>query len=56
MSNAAQTDFARTADSANAERIDVREFLTSCALCSLVGLGILAGLAQTLVTLWGPVV
>jgi len=56
MSHAFQADPAQIGDSTGSERIDARAFLPTCALCSLGGLTVLAGLAQTLVWLWGPVV
>lgn len=56
MSHALQSDSAQPREPSQAERIDARAFLSVCALCSLGGLTVLAGLAQTLVWLWGPVV
>jgi hypothetical protein len=53
MSHASQSHSAQTRDPAQPQPIDAREFLTTCALCSLGGLTVLAGLAQTLVWLWG---
>jgi hypothetical protein len=49
-------DPVQSLDPAPSQPIDARRFLATCALCSLGGLAVLAGLAQTLVSLWGPVV
>jgi hypothetical protein len=44
-------------DAANASTvIAIRPFLVSCAICSVLGFGVLAGLAQALLSFWGPVV
>ena len=56
MFHAHQADSAQNLDPAQSQTIDAREFLGTCALCSLGGLMVLAGLAQTLVWLWAPVV
>jgi hypothetical protein len=56
MSHSYQADQVHTLDVVQSQPIDARAFLTTCALCSLGGLTVLAGLAQTLVWFWGPVV
>lgn len=44
-------------DVANASTvIAIRPFLVSCAICSVLGFGVLAGLAHALLSFWGPVV
>ena len=56
MSHRYQADPAHILNAVQSQPIDARAFLSTCALCSLGGLTVLAGLAQTLVWLWGPVV
>jgi hypothetical protein len=44
-----------SADDANAAApIALRPFLVSCAIWSILGFAVLAGLAHALMTLWGP--
>jgi hypothetical protein len=46
-----------SADDANAAApIALRPFLVSCAIYSIVGLTVLAGLAHALLSFWRPVV
>jgi hypothetical protein len=56
MSSTYQADPTHSLDAVQPQPIDARAFLATCALCSLGGLTVLAGLAQTLVWFWGPVV
>ncbi len=56
MPHAPLVDMPQSLDPAQSQLLDARRFLAICALCSLGGLAVLAGLAQTLVWLWEPVV
>jgi hypothetical protein len=45
----------RTADVANASSpIEIRPFIVSCAICSVFGFAVLAALAHSLLSFWGP--
>lgn len=56
MSVSNQSDRVLAVDTDQPERIAARELLTACAVCSLGAVVVLAGVAQTLVWLWGPAI
>jgi hypothetical protein len=51
-----RADSISTDDSADSAPIALRPFIISCALYSVLGLAVLAGLAHALLSFWQPVV
>ena len=49
------TETYRSTDAADASApIAIRPFIVSCAICSVFGFALLAGLAHSLLSFWGP--